>query len=293
MYRLRYDLNLKKRSNRKRRAAPLQVDNQPMSLEGFFDRRIVADKPVYVVDDHHKALAPWALIRRQFAAAPYLLTIDHHTDTDDAFASYVSLTTFGDPSLDGPALAAEMLAAIDWRRDDSVANAIAKLKHDEHIHAATMSGVLAASFSIQFSDSGGYGEPNEARLYVVPFKCAMDCAKRVYDDECVVHHAVEIIETRYLDDQLARLREMTNRLGLPDIEALPYILDIDLDVFHSMKAATPDDASTFRRLIRGAVGMTIATEAEWVKEVWEDDDHEPSAERLLEIVLDHINAAWA
>lgn len=82
-------------------------------------------------------------------------------------------------------------------------------------------------------------------------------------------------------------------LGLSDIEALPYILDIDLDSFHSMKAANPDDASTFRRLIRSALAITIATEAEWVEEVWEDDDNEPSADRLLGIVLGHINAAMA
>ena len=144
-----------------------------MSLERFIDRHLVEGKAVYVVDDHHKALAAWALIRRKLAAAPYLLTIDHHTDTDDAFAGYVSLTTFDNPSLDGQALAAELLAAIDWLSDDSLADAIAKLKHDEHIYAATRSGVLAASFSIQLSDSGGYGEPNEAGHYVVPFKCAM------------------------------------------------------------------------------------------------------------------------
>ena len=153
--------------------------------------------------------------------------------------------------------------------------------------------MLAASFSIQLSDSGGYGEPNDAGLYVVPFKCAMGCSKRVYDDECAVHHAVEIIETRYLDDQLVRLRQITQRLGLPDIEALPYILDIDLDAFHSMKAADPDDASTFRRLIRGVTAITIATEAQWVEEVWEDDDNEPAADRLLGMVLGHIEAAMA
>ena len=262
-----------------------------MSLEDYFDRHLVAGKVVYVVDDHHKALAAWALIRRKVAASPYLLTIDHHTDTDDAFAGYVSLTTFDDPSLDGQALAAELLAAIDWRSDDSLAAAIAKLKHDEHIHAGTRSGMLAASFSIQLSDSSGYVEPNEAGLYVVPFKCAIGCSKRVFDDECAIHHAVEIIETRYLDDQLVRLRGITQGLGLPDIETLPYILDIDLDAFHSMKAANPDDASTFRRLIRGALAITIATEAEWVEEVWEDDANEPSAARLLEIVLGHIDVA--
>ena len=74
-----------------------------MSLGRFFDWHRVAGKAVYVVDDHHKALAAWALTRRKLAAAPYLLTIDHHTDTDDAFAGHVSLTTYDNPSIDGQA----------------------------------------------------------------------------------------------------------------------------------------------------------------------------------------------
>lgn len=264
-----------------------------MSLERYFEVRRVAGKAVYVVDDHHKALAAWAKLRRGLDAPPYLLTIDHHTDTDDAFAGHASLTAFDNPSIDEQALAADLLAAVDWRSDASLADAIEKLKHDEHIHAATRSGVLAASFSIQLSDSSGYGEPNEQGLYVVPFKCAIGCSKSVYDDDCVIHHAVEIIETRYLDDQLSRLGEITQRLGFRNIEHMPYILDIDLDAFHSMKAANPDDATTFHRLIRGALAISIATEAEWVEEVWEDDANEPSVDRLLATVLEHIEVAMA
>lgn len=262
-----------------------------MTLKAFFDQREIGGKSIYIVDDHHKALAAWAVERRKLATAPYLLTIDHHTDTDDAFRSYVCVAGYEGRTEDEHALAAALVAAIDWSDDESVADAIGRLCHDEHIHAATKSGALAASFSIQLSDQDGCVEHNENGIYVVPHKCAIGCQKKVYDDECVIHHALEIIETPYLDDQLQRLGEITQRLGLPNIENLPYILDIDLDAFHSMKAANPDNASTFRRLIRGALAITIATEAEWVEEVWDDEDNEPSAVKLLAVVIGHIEVA--
>ena len=261
-----------------------------MTLMDFFDQCEIGGKVVYVVDDHHKALAAWAIERRKLASAPYLLTIDHHSDTDEAFRSHVCTAANGDISVNEEALAAKLIAAIDWSSDESVAEAIGKLRHDEHIHAATNSGALTASFSVQLSDQDGYVEPEDG-IYVVAHKCAIGCQKKVYDDECVVHHALEIIEAPYLDDQLRRIGEITQCLGLPNIESLPYILDIDLDAFHSIKAANPCDPSTFRRLIRGALAMTIATEPKWVEELWADKDNEPSADVLLMTVKGHIEAA--
>lgn len=257
----------------------------------FFDRCEIGGKAVYIVDDHHKALAAWAIERRKLASGPYLLTIDHHADTDDAFRGHVCTAAYEDLSVDEDVLATELVAAIDWSSDESVAEAISKLRNDEHIHAATKSGTLTASFSIQLSDQGGYVEPNEDGIYVVPHKCAIGCQKKVYDDECAVHHALEIIEAPYLDDQLRRIGEITQGLGLPNIESLTYILDIDLDAFHSIKAANPDDASTFLQLIRGALAITIATEPKWVEELWEDEDNKPSADQLLTAVIGHIEAA--
>ncbi|CAG0978179.1 hypothetical protein RHDC4_01708 [Rhodocyclaceae bacterium] len=262
-------------------------------LSDFFALHEIGGKRVYIVDDHHKVLAAWAIERRKLTAQPYLLTIDHHSDTDEAFRSYVCLAAYEDGSVDEAAMAAALITAIDWASDQSIAEAIAKLRHDEHIHAATRSGVLAASFSIQLSDQRGYVEPHADNVYVVPHKCAIGCQKKVYDDDCAVHHALEIIDTPYLDDQLQRIAEITTSIGLPYIENLPYILDIDLDAFHSMKAANPADPSTFRRLIRGALAITIATEPEWVKEVWTDSENQPAVDQLLALVLGQIEAAMA
>ena len=112
-----------------------------------------------------------------------------------------------------------------------------------------------------------------------------------HDDECLVKHADEILETAYLNDQLARGSEISRCIGLPDLEAAPYILDIDLDAFHTHKAIEPHDPTTLYRMIKNAVAITIATEKQCVDELWLDEDNPMSSGDLLAMLLDHIDKA--
>jgi hypothetical protein len=262
-----------------------------MALSDLFKLREVAGKRVYIVDDHHKALAAWALERRLLDEPPTLVTIDHHTDTDEAFRKFAFVQTDGvgeDDEIE--AIRADQLAKLDRNNDASIERAIEALAHDEHIHAAVACGVLSRSFSIQLSDGGGsdLGEAREDGLYVVSYKCAIGCVKPVYDDECVRHHADQVIESVYLDDQLARANALSASLGLPPVDTAPYILDIDLDCFHSWRATQPDDDSTLRRLIAGAVAVTIATEPECLDELWLDASHGPDHAAVLGRLLARI-----
>lgn len=290
-----------------------------MSLSTLFKHQNVCGKDIYVVDDHHHALAPWTLMRRRFGRAPNLITIDHHTDTYEAFLGHAHLSTMnsqGDPW----ALANTLVGKIDFRDDQSVAWAINLLRHDEHIHAATMSDILGYAFCIQLSDSGGnqsiedlaydadrqarwpspptlqvprrpmsYGKPDN-HIFVISHECAIGCNKMPHDDECLVQHGNMIIESIYLNDQLARGAEMSKCVGLADLEYQPYILDIDLDAFHSRKAIEPTDPSIFYRLIRNSMMITIATEAGCVDDL-KFDGEMIDAEMLLGRLMDHIKAA--
>ena len=49
----------------------------------------------------------------------------------------------------------DLVKRIDWQDDQSLHWAIEHLRHDEHINAATLSGILNYAFCIQLSDSGG------------------------------------------------------------------------------------------------------------------------------------------
>lgn len=125
-----------------------------MHLSTLFKHQDVGGKDVYIVDEHHYVLAPWALIRRQLGRAPNLITIDHHTDVHEAFMGYAYLETYEDGG-DAYALAKVLVKCMDCQDDQSLRWAIERLRHDEHIDAATMSGILNYAFCIQLSDSGG------------------------------------------------------------------------------------------------------------------------------------------
>lgn len=84
-----------------------------MPLDNFFDLRVVGEQRVFVVDDHHKALAAWALVRRELAHAPDLITIDHHTDTHEAFLRHAFHETGGDPAA-AAAMREALKGTIDW-----------------------------------------------------------------------------------------------------------------------------------------------------------------------------------
>lgn len=292
-----------------------------MPLNGFFEHRTIKGKDIYVVDDHHKALAAWALVRRTMPAAPNLITIDHHTDTNGAFHGYAYWETYNGRVKNAEVYRVGLVTQIDWRCDKSIANAIANLRHDEHIDAATCSDTLNNAFCIQLSDSRGTSSVEERafaqsarenwpnpptepkpqrpmtynatanRIYPLPFECFIGCQSMPHNNACHVRHSNEIIESRYLDDQLARGAEISSGFGLPNPESAPYILDVDLDAFHTRRAINPDDSSTFYRLIKNAVAITIATEAECVAEEWLDDADQITSDELLEKLLSHISNA--
>ncbi len=290
-----------------------------VSLTDLFRHRRVCDKDVYVVDDHHQALAPWGLIRRRLDRAPNLITIDHHTDVHEAFLGHAHLETY-ESGGDAWALAKELVKRIDWQDDQSLLWAIEHLRHDEHVDAATLSGILNYAFCIQLSDSGGnpsiekqafdadrqarwplpptlppprrpmtYEDP-ENHIFVISHDCAIGCNRMPHNDDCVVEHGNMIIESIYLDDQLARGAEMSRCVGIDHLEVQPYILDIDLDAFHSRQAIEPADRTTFYRLIRNAVAITVATEAECVDEL-KFDGEAIDADFLLARLVEHIKAA--
>jgi len=87
-----------------------------------------------------------------------------------------------------------------------------------------------------------YEDP-ENHIFVISHDCAIGCNRMPHNDDCVVEHGNMILESIYLDDQLARGAEMSRCVGIDHLEAQPYILDIDLDAFHSRRAIEPADPS--------------------------------------------------
>ncbi|MGY2492015.1 UPF0489 family protein [Cupriavidus sp. CP313] len=293
-------------------------------MNQIYDEFSIGGKDVYIVNAHHFVLLPWAKIRRGVENAPTLITLDHHTDTMGAFRAHRSIATKGDWD-EAEKMLPELIADIDWKDEQSLLRAVSKLRHDEHIHTAFLSGIISCAFAINLFDQvpsieedafheevsrsfdllmqGRDPGPSPNRptppytyaprgdgMFTICAECAIGCEKMPHDDDCVIARANQVLESNYLDRELATANRMASAMGLGAADSGPYILDIDLDYFHSEKAINPDDAATIYRLMRNSLAITVALEPECVKELRCEGSH-IDAHLLLERLKQHIAAA--
>lgn len=92
-----------------------------------------------------------------------------------------------------------------------------------------------------------------------------------------------------LEQLIATANLMAVPTGIQSIGDTPFVLDIDLDYFRSIKSLSPEDTTTFYCLIRDSVAITIATEPNFVKDIGIDDDLTSDLARAA--VMAHIQEA--
>lgn len=187
------------------------------------------------------------------------------------------------------AMLPDLITAIHLDDERSVVDAVLKLSNDEHIRTALLAGIISRAFVINLC---GETWTEHDGIYETGALCAIDCEKLPHDDACRATHAAQVLESVYLDHELTNLNGMVEADGLVPAEAEPYILDIDLDYFHSERAIEPEDPATFYRLVRNAVAVTIATEPDYVAELRCNGSAVTGAS-LLERMKQHIEAATA
>jgi hypothetical protein len=284
--------------------------------------------PIFVFERHNWALLPWAQVSRKHPELS-LISLDHHTDSLQAFARYCHRRLpegYTNEQLD-MAMDAE-LAKVQLSGDEFIVDAVTKLQHDEQIQAALRLKIFQFAFVISFQS--GHDDPRSAEqealceqwdlrlvldrlqrglpcpelplrpfkyprspigLYLVGHACIPDCEKSQDDDECLRLQYDAAIDSVYLRQQLSVGNEMaTTGAGRGSCYDRPYVLDIDLDVFHTRKAVTPADPSVFHELIRGAVAITIARENDCVSDL-QLEGEDLTSSWLLDQVLDHIRQA--
>ncbi|WP_242311990.1 UPF0489 family protein [Bacillus cereus group sp. BfR-BA-01331] len=288
----------------------------------------IKDKDIYIVEHHHHVLEPWA-IHRERNAAPILVTLDHHTDCNSAFLNHSSCKFKGESGeviAEREDYRRICVEQINYNDLQTVQSAIGNLKHDEHIDAAIKSNIIEKAFIINYnacSDTPisfkeekrieafnfkmlgmspgedfevqapeGYHESTDS-MYILDRKCWIGNQTEHPDpcnDNCKKPHYDQAIESIYLEDKLNTINEMVPGLIQDNQFTQEYILDIDLDYFHTLRSIHPEDYDIFYNLIRNAKIITIAMESLCVDDGKYGDEDIDSAS-LLTALLSHIEEA--
>jgi hypothetical protein len=128
-------------------------------------------------------------------------------------------------------------------------------------------------------------------LYIVGNECYAGCNKMPHDDDCTLPHFNQAIESEFLLDKLSIINQMSPGIVKNGSLNTDYVLDIDLDYFHTTKSIQPNDASIFHKLIHGAGAITIAKELGWVANWRNEYDSTLDSQYILQQLLDHIQTA--
>jgi hypothetical protein len=250
----------------------------------------ICGKEIYIVENHARALEAWAEIRRAVDEPPILVTIDHHSDTNPAFNKAIWEDGLGPENGLGEVSRTYALA-LDYRNAESLSQAIARLRHDEHIHAAILAEIINHAYVISFQGSSITHPKRSPSLNEYsafqekfPSRDLTECPYSKYDmpwnrifelkpkdgpycvpeedgyHECLQMYYSDAIETSFLLEQFASIDEMSKVSNIADVTSEKFILDIDLDYFHSKRAIRPLNSTYFHQLIRKSLAITIATE---------------------------------
>ncbi|MQT73322.1 UPF0489 family protein [Pseudomonas helleri] len=257
---------------------------------------IIDGKPVFTFDSHHEALLPWAQCARDLGVSPRLLTLDYHCDTRPAFIGHSTVDlAAGAGDEDWDSRAAVEVAKIDFRDEDTVREAILKLRFDEHISAAVQSGIVDIAFAIVGGSISNEYQSNEQRVaeaewrerwqdepwvpmpkagapytYSIPDERIIELPHqkvRARDQPPSRAYANMALESTFLRGRLDFIDIITKSSSVPGLFEVPFILDIDLDYFNTRTAVQPADHLVFHELIRRAEIITIAREPKCVTDL--------------------------
>lgn len=278
----------------------------------------IGGKDVFIFEDHHQALLPWAHLKHKIGTAPVLLSFDYHTDTRMAFTRYAYNINSNFQEMERISQArCSLINSFDF---ETIKDAISNLNHDEHIDAAIRSGIIDCAYIVQNQSSATnsiednryfenlrkpeffFSKPQRPshpmtyevpknRIFIASDAYTFDQHECVDGDAAIVRHRDRAIEDAHISIRLGDLRQMSHTSGLPWFEHNPYVLDIDLDYFNTWKSINPDYCSVFYQLIRNSSGITIAKESDCV-EMLRRECEEITSDYLLARMRQHIVNAF-
>lgn len=220
-------------------------------------RRIPARGPkgarVYTREQHHNVLEAWR--EEALAGGPLVLvSFDYHTDTLPVFnteSKRALRTELGREPTSEERDQRCMLShtSVDWSSDKAFHQAMARMRHDEHIDAAQKCGYISKAFLLLGCTEPGYVPPWLTLL--------MPVAQNEEGDPLPVKAMCDaLLEDVGLGPQVQQIEQVIGT----KLSATRFVLDIDLDFFRTLRGAQPQHHQVFHQLVRDAAFITIALE---------------------------------
>ena len=215
-----------------------------------------------VVEHHHHVLPYWTAFRRTQHSAPRLLTLDHHTDTSRPFRRYLRRQARTQRQHLSAAtereLSRQLVAQLDHTDPLTVETAMEKLGNDEHIVAAIGADIIRSAFVI------AHNAANTAQDIYLEHKIICRGVDEYQYAGRSHPHPDNVLETDFLTKRLQDFDDILRQLNEPLLRDAPFILDIDLDYFNTLRAVRPDAPDLIRTLAKEASLLTVATEPTFV-----------------------------
>ena len=293
----------------------------------MLERRVINGTDIFIVEMHHEVILAWVEIYRKLGRKPIVISLDHHSDCHYAFRQYIcrNFAKYGN-ELNHEELIEQSkieVGSINIMDSTSIIGAVDKLHNDEHISFSIMAGIVDYAFVIATAPCDTYLTRSEEYkdwisilskedniIYSLNLKNSIPQPKDINyivpDNRIFVFNFNEgsnfkysekqtrdmVIESIVIRDLIEIYKKITTCTGLETIYTSPYILDIDLDVFNTIKSLHPDDSIAFYELIQGACAITIAREQVCVQHCRIDGENINSQSILCDVVA-HIEKATA
>lgn len=232
---------------------------------------------MHVVESHHLVLPIWAEYRSRLECPPYLITLDHHTDTSLPFRNHLKKMT-SDLHIQ-EIERKKQIEAIDFKQASTVLSATNLLSHDEHVLTAVQAGIIAGAFVVAQN-----ARDTDIDVYKEHRVCCYSVSRAHPSSMATLEECDRVLESSFLQGALDHFKNILAQEpgALPLLEN-NYILDIDLDYFNTKKSIRPEDRKLFLKLAKGAGLVTIATEPDHVLKCARED-HVHSDDLLQELI---------
>ncbi len=247
--------------------------------------KVIGGKKIYIVENHHEVIIPWSEYASNNETAPVLLTFDHHMDTRSAFYRYSRKIA----DLEWRSVRDQLIADVNINESSTIISSLERLRNNEHIDFALQTGMISDAVVFSLMNSGICTDYANSKIYYIDPCCTSTCKKSSHDDECQINVYDKVIEGEELLFKLNKINKFMPGFFVSNKINKKFILDIDLDCFHTKKAINATDMSVFNYLVNNAEIITIATEGYYVE--LEKKDSEINEHYLLEKLLAHIENA--